>query len=189
MLDAASGLPGGMSAETSAYRSTGNRLIARGVAVGAELFGVGVVGASIFMRGLFGGDSHAAGAPVAEEAIQDGATCTVCHEMTDGFTHPVNVTPSMRVPGVLPLRDGRVTCETCHDGDAARGHSSFAGTGKSFLRVPGETGLLCASCRGAGGRSPHASGLLARTWRSRTSGGRARGSTVRAVRAWGVTMV
>ncbi len=97
----------------------------------------------------------------SELAVPDSANCTVCHAMDDGFSHPVEVAPSMRVPAVLPLEDGRMTCETCHDGKLGQGHSSRAAVGRDFLRVPEELGSLCSACHASdSGRVVHGSGGL-----------------------------
>lgn len=94
-------------------------------------------------------------------AVPDSANCAACHFMDDGFSHPVGVVASMPVPAVLPLENGRITCETCHDGELGRGHSVSVGSGKAFLRMPEELGSLCGACHtSSAGRAAHGSGSL-----------------------------
>lgn len=146
--------------EPNAYRSdarsSGLRRVAAAAVVVACLAGVNAV-ASRFARSSA---SASAGAPLASDA-GDTTNCAACHEMTDGFTHPVGVAPSMHVPDALPLADGLMSCETCHDGPSARGHAAFPATGKDYLRIPEELGSLCATChRDTHGRGAHGSGSI-----------------------------
>lgn len=52
-----------------------------------------------------------------------GATCRKCHtefpcgnaHNSEGFSHPLEVTPSMAIPRDMPLTtSGKITCITCH---------------------------------------------------------------------------
>jgi|Deesub1362B_J571_1020462.scaffolds.fasta_scaffold00365_14 predicted CXXCH cytochrome family protein len=66
-----------------------------------------------------------------------GQLCLGCHPQRVGATeHVVDVAPSMEVPPELPLRDGLLTCITCHD--------PHGGEFEAMLRVkPRE---LCQRC-------------------------------------------
>lgn len=62
--------------------------------------------------------------------------CLGCHQERAGNReHVVDIVPSMAVTG-LPLRDGKITCATCHDP-----HGNRFG---SMLRLP--AGKLCRAC-------------------------------------------
>jgi len=71
------------------------------------------------------------------------ATCSRCHEdfpcsvisVSDGFRHPVGVTPSMTVPKdmVLDIK-GRVSCITCHV--FHEGNKSVVDMNDFYLRRP-----------------------------------------------------
>ena len=52
-----------------------------------------------------------------------GTTCRKCHKdfpcgaqkQTDGFSHPIEIEPSMAIPKDMPLTaSGKITCITCH---------------------------------------------------------------------------
>ena len=52
-----------------------------------------------------------------------GATCRKCHQdfpcdekkAADGFSHPIEMVPSMTIPRDMPLTgSGKITCITCH---------------------------------------------------------------------------
>lgn len=71
----------------------------------------------------------------------DGKRCEECHTFDDGFSHPVNIVPGMRVPAGLPLESGRMSCLTCHDPAAPHGR------GAGDMLRPTATGVsLCAEC-------------------------------------------
>jgi predicted CXXCH cytochrome family protein len=62
------------------------------------------------------------------------------------FSHPVGVSPSMKVPDELPLENGRMTCLTCHQGPhpAISNGQVIQSTG-SMLRDTA-SGNLCLEC-------------------------------------------
>jgi predicted CXXCH cytochrome family protein len=65
------------------------------------------------------------------------ALCLECHEDRQAPNeHPVDIVPSMKVPKILPLNKGKITCITCHDP-----HSNAYG---KLLRVPQRQ--LCTQC-------------------------------------------
>ncbi len=72
--------------------------------------------------------------------------CENCHVTDTGFSHPVEVSPSMQIPAELPLVDGRVTCITCHDNNSASAHSQARLDGSALLRQPLTEGGLCSQC-------------------------------------------
>lgn len=115
--------------------------------------------AAVFASALVESPARAAERAGSNALLPDSANCTACHTMEDGFSHPVGIVATMRVPAALPLNDGRITCETCHDGELGQGHSSRAAVGRDFLRLPEELGSLCSACHGSGaGRAVHGTG-------------------------------
>lgn len=72
-------------------------------------------------------------------------TCADCHTLDQRFSHPVGVVPLMAVPPELPLENGRITCTTCHDFDAAS-HQLAGQRHNSLLRTTRTDGSLCAAC-------------------------------------------
>lgn len=72
-------------------------------------------------------------------------SCTVCHRLADGLSHPVGVVPTIPIPGEFPLdTQGRLTCVSCHD-VPRRDHA--ARTSAAFLLRGAATGrAFCASC-------------------------------------------
>jgi predicted CXXCH cytochrome family protein len=80
--------------------------------------------------------------------------CYTCHDTTANI-HPVGQLPSMKVPSHLPLDNGRVSCNTCHD--------MHLPTTKNFLLRGFADGRytmrtdLCIDCHGASfvKKNPH----------------------------------
>lgn len=70
--------------------------------------------------------------------------CIDCHRFERVLMHPVDIAPSMAVPGSLPLTDGKLSCETCHV--VPDNHRTG---GKATIRTI-EKGL-CISCHSSGG--------------------------------------
>lgn len=96
--------------------------------------------------------------------IRDNVTeaCTSCHEQ-EYRSHPTDIEAGFEVPPDLPLKDGKITCYTCHypHGDyesntqylstsaLSRLGSLFSGKSKhktSFLRKTNSKGQLCLTC-------------------------------------------
>lgn len=77
-----------------------------------------------------------------------GQSCDECHVVDRTTSHPVDVTPSMRVPAGLPLENSRVTCLTCHTDPSTASPPSAA-----MLRGSGSVAALCAQCH-TGAASP-----------------------------------
>jgi predicted CXXCH cytochrome family protein len=73
------------------------------------------------------------------------ANCNRCHQ-PDSFSHPVNIVPSMHVPGALPLTDGRIACTTCHDDSGAQAHAQARRNHTSLLRGQARGPAFCAQC-------------------------------------------
>lgn len=92
-----------------------------------------------------------AGHPAPDAAAS--GRCESCHSWESGFSHPVDVRPSMPVPAGLPLERGLLTCATCHD---AADHAASPGHGAaptpSFLRDTA-TGSFCTQCHTADAKS------------------------------------
>lgn len=84
----------------------------------------------------------AAAPPAAANSEVTSRSCVSCHRFEPVLTHPTNVLASMRVPEDLPLKNGMVTCLTCHD--AGPNHA----TGHQKVGVRGDsTGAgLCMQC-------------------------------------------
>lgn len=47
--------------------------------------------------------------------IRSFQTCTDCHNLVGGLSHPVGVEPPVELPKSFPLEKGRVVCTTCHE--------------------------------------------------------------------------
>jgi predicted CXXCH cytochrome family protein len=77
-------------------------------------------------------------------ASADPNKCAGCHQFDPMLSHPVNIAPSMTVPGELPLVDGRMTCQTCHTEGGIEAHAEATRDHTGMLRM--EAGLLCAQC-------------------------------------------
>jgi predicted CXXCH cytochrome family protein len=92
-------------------------------------------------------------APLREEGDKVNL-CNRCHH--SGYArpdiHPVGVIPSqhIRIPENLPLQDGKLSCETCHDSLLQMGTRSPEGAGPAnpnFLRsVKGPRDAFCFLC-------------------------------------------
>lgn len=81
-----------------------------------------------------------------------GNICRNCHEQfpcspgseSEGFSHPIDVEPTMSVPIDMPLDEkGRVTCITCHSYHAEFWDSEY-NTESLLRRSKGPT--LCYTC-------------------------------------------
>jgi predicted CXXCH cytochrome family protein len=73
--------------------------------------------------------------------------CKHCHKkVTMASSHPVDVYPrGMSIPGDLPLRDGKVTCSTCHNIHLE--DMVILGSKTYFLRRPtSDIKFFCISC-------------------------------------------
>ncbi len=72
--------------------------------------------------------------------------CQSCHrKLTKNSSHPVDTLPELvKVPADLPLSNGRITCNTCHNIHENR-FSSF-GSKTYFLRRPVVGRDFCLSC-------------------------------------------
>jgi predicted CXXCH cytochrome family protein len=75
--------------------------------------------------------------------------CGSCHRMNNLFSHPVGVTPAMRVPASLPLDGGRMTCITCHWDDAAA-HRQARAERSPMLRAELSGSNGCSACHERG---------------------------------------
>ena len=120
-----------------------------------------VITAYVCAAGIVSASGAVESAPVRATptaARVDSSECSSCHVFSKTLSHPVGVTPSMRVPDSMPLEEGRVTCLTCHDGAMASGHSERRSTGQDFLRGSEFAESLCSKCHGeTKSRTPHAS--------------------------------
>jgi predicted CXXCH cytochrome family protein len=77
------------------------------------------------------------------------------------FSHPVNIS-SARRSDLLPLQDGRITCATCHDTDALRGHEDLPSRDDPRIRADLPIPTLCSECHESGlpgSANSHAAGL------------------------------
>ncbi|MHC4785770.1 MAG: cytochrome c3 family protein [Planctomycetota bacterium] len=110
--------------------------------------------ACVVLSALTGAAALAAGDaapwPASESSAPAGpgftiSDCGNCHLIDPGFSHPVDVVPSMAVPPHLPLAGGRITCTTCHEEGSARHRSARIQHG-ALLRSPATTPALCAEC-------------------------------------------
>jgi predicted CXXCH cytochrome family protein len=97
------------------------------------------------------GSALGLGAAGSSQTGMTGAQCARCHEVEGGFSHPVDMVPSMTVPALLPLENGKVTCITCHESTpeaharnrTAQGAAARAG---KLLRGVADEGIFCTQC-------------------------------------------
>lgn len=85
-----------------------------------------------------------------DSSCQDNISevCRRCHYSShaggEGFSHPLNISPSMPVPGDMPLdKKGMMTCATCHT--FHRSDTTGSDKRPSFLRRA-EGRKICQSC-------------------------------------------
>lgn len=96
----------------------------------------------------------AKGEPRLKEGGDVIRLCYRCHafKYSRSDIHPVNCSPSRSVtlPGDMPLKDGRLTCATCHDSSLQEGGERAGSARKSnpkFLRGGfSNRGEFCARC-------------------------------------------
>lgn len=78
-------------------------------------------------------------------APNETASCGLCHPVSGEQIHPVDVTPSFRVPSGFPLdAGGRLVCSSCHDPHRARRVSARGEDPLLRADATGET--LCRMC-------------------------------------------
>ena len=105
------------------------------------------------------GDAMPAGGGVVNAAVSGtmaphltGEQCIRCHKVEAGFSHPVDMVPTMTIPAGLPLENGRVTCLTCHeDTPEAHTQSRKGEHPGSMLRMGLDETVLCGECHVAEG--------------------------------------
>jgi len=89
------------------------------------------------------------------EVAAEGTTCLGCHDgsvadsrrevwLEHGHQTGIRPPQDMRVPELLPLDDGKITCRTCHSAHAAAGVETLETA--VFVRVPNEASQLCQMC-------------------------------------------
>jgi len=71
--------------------------------------------------------------------------CESCHQKAEeNLSHPINISPETSVPSDMPLKDGNLSCITCHF------VHPFSVTFKKFtyylLRRPGKGQTFCSAC-------------------------------------------
>lgn len=97
--------------------------------------------------------------------VAEQETCLGCHDGSvgdarlrvwaeNGHRSGVVPPPTMRVPDVLPLKDGKIACRTCHTAHGGTGPQTIATI--VFLRVPNESGQLCQACHQGLTKGPEA---------------------------------
>jgi len=76
--------------------------------------------------------------------------CKGCHDqITLRSSHPADIYPgAITVPADMPLRDGMITCATCHD--IHGGYQNVFGEKAYFLRRPYTGRSFCISCHREG---------------------------------------
>ena len=75
------------------------------------------------------------------------ADCRSCHVMSQSDAHPVDVRPRRVIHASLPLKDGQLTCTTCHESSQAA-HRRAKSTGGKMLRPLLSDGHSCSTCHG-----------------------------------------
>lgn len=87
--------------------------------------------------------------------------CAQCHlDTIMASSHPVDIKPvTVRVPTDMPLRDGRITCSTCHNVHA---ESTLVFGIKSYMlrRATADMKYFCIVCHPEDRRNPDHSDLL-----------------------------
>jgi len=100
--------------------------------------------------------------PIEEVAARQ-QTCLGCHDgsvadsrrrvwLEHGHATGVKPPPSMQVPDILPLEEGKIACRTCHAAHAGAGSETLAGA--VFLRVRNDASQLCQMCHPEKARGP-----------------------------------
>ncbi len=88
-------------------------------------------------------------------------SCLKCHQVDPLFSHPIDVIPKVGMRSNLPLREGRMTCMTCHyepgPDHAIQGRARA--TGDALLRTGAASELLCMECHIADSTSKHGAGI------------------------------
>jgi predicted CXXCH cytochrome family protein len=90
-----------------------------------------------------------------EAVVTDEQSCLGCHDGSVGDSrrrvwmehgHKTGVIPpeTMKVPEILPLTEGKVTCRTCHTAHSGADTETIATA--VFLRVPNDASQLCEMC-------------------------------------------
>jgi predicted CXXCH cytochrome family protein len=90
-----------------------------------------------------------------DDAAVDENTCLGCHDgsiadsrlrvwLDHGHQTGISPPPGMKVPAILPLTNGKVTCKTCHTAHASAGPETLATA--VFLRVRNDASQLCRMC-------------------------------------------
>jgi predicted CXXCH cytochrome family protein len=81
--------------------------------------------------------------------------CKHCHKkILRNSSHPVGIAPRFTsIPADLPLRDGKLTCVTCHNPHSEK--RTLFGSNTYFLRRPNtDMRVFCASCHEEDPQSP-----------------------------------
>lgn len=131
-------------------RATWRRWIP-GAWAGAVL--VGLLSVSFLKAGgpVTAGASHTPTAASLDHQAGTSSSCTECHAMDRGLSHPVGVVPSMQIPSAFVLENGKLACTTCHESTDHRGGEKGA-----MLRKGVSEEGLCSQCHAKQGRSsPH----------------------------------
>lgn len=90
-----------------------------------------------------------------DAVVAESATCLGCHDgsvadsrrsvwLEHGHQEGIEPPPTMRVPELLPLKDGRIACRTCHTAHSGVSADTLAAT--VSLRARNEAGQLCQMC-------------------------------------------
>lgn len=90
-----------------------------------------------------------------EDLVATEETCLGCHDgsvgdarrrvwLEHGHQTGIAPPPTMTVPDVLPLDDGKISCRTCHSAHGGGGAETIATA--VFTRVPNDASQLCQMC-------------------------------------------
>jgi predicted CXXCH cytochrome family protein len=87
------------------------------------------------------------------EGYESAAACLECHELDENL-HPDAVLPTFAIPDVFPLREGRVTCTSCHRLHEPTGPRALRGFAEGLAT---ELKGFCGACHGErlAGSNPH----------------------------------
>jgi predicted CXXCH cytochrome family protein len=109
-----------------------------------------------------GDPTPASVAPPRQHPSWTDENCTSCHKTDAAFSHPVGMTPSMKVPADLPLHEGKLACTTCHDNSDAAQHMQARRRHDGLLRGSDKGVKFCTRCHDPGqtARGSMHSGML-----------------------------
>ncbi len=87
--------------------------------------------------------------PVEYSGYWQYERCEDCHSQVSELSHPVDIRPSMLMPKGFKLKDGRLSCITCHRGESALEHAASRQNHDKLLRGSRRGRDFCLNCHAA----------------------------------------